>query len=204
VRGSTLDPPAAFGSAPNPPQSGHALDDTLSAPSGDPLAYLTPLVYAQLRAIARRQRRYERADLTLSTTDLVHDGYVRLAAGSGLAAGDERQLLAAASVAMRRVLIEHARRHHALKRGGALQRVSLDEATLAAAGVSDRLLALDEALGRLTVLDARLAHVVECRYFGGLTEDETAAALGVTARTVRRDWVKAKGWLFRELHDVGS
>jgi RNA polymerase sigma factor, TIGR02999 family len=204
VRGSTVDPPAAFGSAPNPPQSGHALDAALAAPGGDLLARLTPLVYEQLRGIAHRQRRHERVDLTLSTTDLVHDGYVRLAAGSGLAADDASQLLAVASVAMRRVLIEHARRHHALKRGGALQRVSLDEATIAAADVSDRLLALDDALARLTTLDARLAQVVECRYFGGLTEEETARALGVTARTVRRDWVKAKGWLFRELRDVGS
>ena len=203
MRGSTLDPPAAFGSASNPPESGQALDDALSAPSGDLLARLTPRVYEQLRGIARRQRRRERGDLTLSTTDLVHDGYVRLA-GSGLAAGDGRQLLAAAAVAMRRVLIEHARRHHALKRGGALQRVSLDEATLAASAVSDRLLALDEALIRLATRDRRLARVVECRYFGGLTEDETADALGITARTVRRDWVKAKGWLFRELRDVGS
>jgi RNA polymerase sigma factor (TIGR02999 family) len=193
-----------LGSAPNPSESGHALHATLSPPGGDLLARLTPLVYEQLRGIARRQRRHERPDLTLSTTDLVHDGYVRLAASSVLAVDDGVQLLAAASVAMRRVLIEHARRHHALKRGGELQRVSFDETTVAGADVSDQLLALDEALARLAALDARLARVVECRYFGGLTEDETACALGITARTVRRDWVKAKGWLFRELRDAGS
>lgn len=200
----TLDRTTAVGNAPNPPESGHALADALSDPGDDLLARLTPLVYEQLRAIARRHRRGERPDLTLSTTDLLHDSYVRLAAGSGLASGDGAHLLAAASVTMRRVLIEHARRHQALKRGGTLQRVSFDEATLAADEVSERLLALEEALTHLAVLDVRLARVVECRYFGGLTEDETACALGVTARTVRRDWVKAKGWLFRELRDLGS
>ena len=202
MRDTTLDSTTAIGIASKAPESGHALADALSDLGDDLLARLTPLVYDQLRAIAHRQRRGERADLTLSTTDLVHDSYVRLAAGSGLATDDGAQLLAVASVTMRRVLIEHARRHQALNRGGTLQRVSFDEASLAADDVSERLLALNEALTRLAVADRRLARVVECRYFGGLTEDETACALGITARTVRRDWVKAKGWLFRELRDL--
>ena len=93
---------------------------------------------------------------------------------------------------MRRVLVDYARRRDAAKRGGGLRPVPLDEEAIAVGGGSDDLLALDEALTRLAALDERLARVVECRYFGGLTEDETAAVLGVTARTVRRDWMKAK------------
>src|SRR5207247_8595348 len=95
----------------------------------------------------------------------------------------------------------YARRDHAEKRGGGRQPISFDESAIAAADSSESLLALDDALTRLGALDERLAKVVECRYFGGLTEDETARALGVTARTVRRDWIKAKGWLHRELHE---
>ena len=100
---------------------------------------------------------------------------------------------------MRRLVIEYARRGRAQKRGGGQRPLSLDEADLAGADGSEMLLVLDEALTRLAALNERLARVVECRYFGGLTEEETADALGVTARTVRRDWVKAKAWLFAEL-----
>jgi RNA polymerase sigma factor (TIGR02999 family) len=192
---------SAIENASKPPEGGHACLDVLESGDDDLLGRITPLVYEQLRRIARRQRRGERADLTLSTTDLVHDSYVRLSAGQVMAE-DPAHLLGIASVAMRRVLIEHARRHQALRHGGGQQRVSLDETTLAADQASEQLLALNDALSRLAALDERLARVVECRYFGGLTDDDTATALGVTARTVRRDWVKAKGWLYRELSDV--
>jgi RNA polymerase sigma factor (TIGR02999 family) len=101
---------------------------------------------------------------------------------------------------MRRILVDYARRHRALRRGGELHRVTLDEeATARERG--DTLLALDEALDRLATHNERLSSVVECRYFGGLTEEETATALGVTARTVQRDWAKARGWLYLELSD---
>jgi RNA polymerase sigma factor (TIGR02999 family) len=112
---------------------------------------------------------------------------------------ERSQFLGAASAAMRRILIDYARRHQAAKRGGGVGVVSLDDAVTAADESSDMLVALDDALTRLAEADDRLAKVVECRYFGGLTEQETAEALKVTERTVRRDWVKAKKWLYREL-----
>jgi RNA polymerase sigma factor (TIGR02999 family) len=111
------------------------------------------------------------------------------------------RFLAMASTAMRRILIDYARRHQAGKRGGGATPIAFDEALVAADESSEMLVALDDALTRLGAVDGRLAQVVECRYFGGLTEDETAEALQVTARTVRRDWVKAKEWLYRELQD---
>ena len=102
---------------------------------------------------------------------------------------------------MRRVLIDHARRYHAAKRPGSRQRLPLDDVNLAVEERAEGLLALNEALDRLAQLDPRQSRVVECRFFGGMTEEETAAALGVTPRTVRRDWVKAKGWLYQELYE---
>ena len=114
--------------------------------------------------------------------------------------GERVRFLAIAAVAIRRIVIEYARRGQAQKRGGGQRPLSLDEAAVAGADRSEMLLVLDDALTRLAALNDRLARVVECRYFGGLTEEETASALGVTARTVRRDWVKARGWLYRELH----
>lgn len=160
---------------------------------------LLPLVYEELRQMAHAQLRRERPGHTLSTTDLVHDAYVKLAGEGGVARAMGPSFFAVASVAMRRVLIEYARRHHAAKRGGGVDPVSLDESTIAADDSSETLLALDDALTRLAAVDARMAQVVECRYFGGLTEEETARALDVTARTVRRDWVKAKAWLYQTL-----
>lgn len=162
---------------------------------------LLPVVYEELRRMAHRQLLSERADHTLNTTGLVHEAYLRLATPSGLQWADRAHFFAIAARAMRRVLIDHARRYHAAKRPGSRLRVPLDDANLAVEERAEGLLALDEALDRLAQLDARQSRVVECRFFGGMTEDETAAALGVTARTVRRDWVKAKGWLYQELYD---
>jgi RNA polymerase sigma factor (TIGR02999 family) len=162
---------------------------------------LLPLVYDELRRIAHRELRRERDDHTLSTTEVVHEAYLKLLDQDRLPPGEQVRFLAIAATAVRRALIEHARRRNALKRGGGHRPLTLDE-EIAAHDGADRLLSLDEALTRLAGLDERLARVVECRYFGGLTEEETAAALGVTARTVRRDWVKAKAWLYRELHGV--
>lgn len=163
---------------------------------------LLPVVYDELRRIAHRELQRERPDHTLSTTDVVHEAYLKLLDHAPVESGEQVRFLAVAATAVRRALIEHARRRDAVKRGGGQQPLPLDENVIPGDEDPDRLLCLDETLTRLADLDARLARVVECRYFGGLTEDETAAALGVTSRTVRRDWVKARAWLYRELHGI--
>src|SRR5215216_6177313 len=133
---------------------------------------LLPLVYDQLRRIAHRELQRERRDHTLSTTEVVHEAYLGLLEQSRVGVGERVHFLAVAATAVRRALIVHARRRDALKRGAGQRPLSLDEEALAADEGADHLLALDEALTRLAELDARLARVVECRYFGGLTEDE--------------------------------
>ena len=170
---------------------------------GDGAAFdrLFPLVYDELRRIAHHQLGRERPDHTLGTTALVHEAYFKLVDQSRAQLTDRAHFFAVAARAMRRMLVDYARRHRAAKRGGGLGPVSLDETTLAADQRADTLVALDEALMRLAEVDERLSRVVECRFFGGLTEEETAEALAVTARTVRRDWVKAKGWLAQALRE---
>jgi RNA polymerase sigma factor (TIGR02999 family) len=172
---------------------------------------LVPLVYADLAAIAHRQLGLETAGHTLSTTAVVHEAYLRLVDQTHAQWADRVQFFAVAAHVMRRLLVDHARRHGAARRGGPhLRAISFealeaaDDGSLAAGERADVLLAVDEALERLAVLDPRQARVVECRFFGGLTEEETAEALGVTARTVARDWVKARGWLYQELSDGTS
>jgi RNA polymerase sigma factor (TIGR02999 family) len=157
------------------------------------------LVYGELRRIARRQLSREGVGHTLETTALVHEAYLRLVDQSRAQFADRAHFFAVAAQMMRRVLIDHARRFRAQKRGGDLRRVDLDRAEVPLEERADTLVALDDALTRLAALSPRLAQVVECRYFGGMTEEETAAALGITDRTVRRDWVKAKGWLYAEM-----
>ncbi len=161
---------------------------------------LFPLVYDELRRIAHRQLGRERPDHTLGTTALVHEAYLKLVDQSRAQLNDRAHFFAVAARAMRRILVDYARRHTALKRGRRAT-VSLDDAMLVADGRADTLLALDEALARLAEVDERLSRAVECRFFGGLTEEETAEALEVTARTVRRDWVKAKAWLAQALRE---
>ena len=187
----------------------HAITDALAAlRAGAPSAMdqLVSLVYEELARIARRQLRLEAAGHTLSTTALVHETYLRLVDQTRAQWADRAQFFAIAARCMRRVLLDHVRRHRAVRRGGAHRRAvpldalgATDAASLAAAERADVLIAIDEALDRLAAFDARQARVVECRFFGGLTEQETAEALGVTARTVARDWVKARGWLHQEL-----
>jgi len=159
------------------------------------------LVYEQLSGLAHAQLRRESEGHTLDTGALVHEAYARLGGGASLHARDTSHFLAIAATAMRRILVDHARRVQAEKRGGALRLVSLSDVEAVLGADRDGLLVdLDEALTRLAVYDARQAQVVECRYFGGLTEAETASTLGVGLRTVKRDWAKARSWLYRELN----
>ena len=160
---------------------------------------LLPLVYDELRGIAHRQLLRERPEHTLDTVGLVHEAYIRLVDQTQVQWADRSHFFAVAAQAMRRVLVDYARRYHAEKRGEAPVRVNLSDAVLVADDSADKLLAIDYALNDLAALDERLARVVECRFFGGLTETETAEVLGVTERTVRRDWTKAKGWLHKAL-----
>ena len=178
-------------------------DLVLRAGAGDreALDRLLPLIHDELRRLARRQLRGEGVGHTLGTTALVHEAYLRLADQTRCGFRDRAHFLAVAATAMRRVLVDHARRHHAAKRGGGARRVPLEHVDALPAAERDELLvALDDALARLAGLDARQARVVECRFLGGLTEEETAAALGVGLRTVKRDWAKARSWLYQELH----
>ena len=160
---------------------------------------LYPLVYEELRRIAHRALRGERTGHTLGTTGLVHEAYLGLVDQTRLEYRDRAHFYGIAARAMRHILVDYARRHGAAKRGGNQRAIALDEAILAVEDRAEALLALDEALVELETLDPRLGQVVQCRFFGGLTEEETGEVLGVTARTVRRDWLKAKGWLYHHL-----
>jgi RNA polymerase sigma factor (TIGR02999 family) len=159
---------------------------------------LFPAVYGELRRIAGRQLQGERPGHTLGTTGLVHETYLKLVDQTRVQWQDRSHFYRVAAVAMRRILVDYARRHRAKRRGGELLRITLDE-NASAAERGETLLALDEALERLAALNPRLSQVVECRFFGGLTEEETAGALGLPLRTVQRDWAKARGWLYAEL-----
>jgi len=176
-------------------------DLLLQIRGGDPQAMdrLFPLVYEELRRMAHAQLRRERPGHTLGTTGLVHETYVRLVDQTRVEWRDRGHFFVAAAWAMRRILVDYARRNRTARRGGGSVRLTLNE-DLPAAERGEMLLALDEALDRLAALDRRLSQVVECRYFGGLTEQETADALGVTRRTIQRDWAKARGWLYLEMN----
>ena len=183
--------------------------DLLRRRAPEAMARLLPAVYADLRRIAHRQLAAESTGHTLSTTALVHEAYLRFANQANAELVNRGQFFALAARTMRRVLVDYARRHHAERRGGAHREVlslSDPEAIGSLAGVqrAAEFIALDEALERLSEIDPRLASVVECRFFGGLSESETAEALGVSQRTVARDWLMAKGWLYRELRDEQS
>jgi len=170
---------------------------------------LWALTYDELRQIARRQLQAERADHTLSPTALVHEAYVRLVDQTRVEWSDRSHFFALAARVCRRVLVDHARRRNAVRRGGDQVRTALDtelgEKVPAGSGPApEDLIALDEALEQLAHLSPRLASVVEMRYFAGLTEDEIAVGLEVTPRTVRRDWVKAKAFLYDALYGDGA
>jgi RNA polymerase sigma factor (TIGR02999 family) len=173
---------------------------------GQELPALAAAVYDELRAIARRHLAAAgapAAGTTLTTTGLVHEAYLKLvgpAEEHGVGRWRDRpHFLATAAVAMRQILVDRARARAAHKRGGAGARVTLDEDAVAVADAPEALLEVDDALDQLAGLSPRLARVVECRFYGGMTEEEIAAALGVTVRTVQRDWAKARMLLRRAL-----
>ena len=167
------------------------------------LDQLVPVLYAELRAAAHRQLNVRRnpndSTPTFGTTALVNEAYLKLVDQSRATWKDRAHFLALASVAMRHVLVDRARARTATKRGGEHRKVSLDEETFSVDDQPEVVLAIDEALKSLEALDPRLAQVVVARFFGGLSEEETAEALGITKRTVQRDWVKARMLLRRAL-----
>ena len=159
---------------------------------------LLSLLYDQLRALADRKLHGERAGHTLNATALVHEAYLRLV-DQQVSWQNRAHFMAVAAIAMRRILINHAEARAAQKRGGGGPLATLSESLAGTSGHPDELIAIDRALTKLAELDARQARVVECRFFGGLSHEETAEALGVSEPTVRRDWRVAKAWLAREL-----
>jgi RNA polymerase sigma-70 factor, ECF subfamily len=178
----------------------HVTDLLLLLRGGDEsvMDRLFPVVYEELRRIAHYHMAGERPGHTLGTTGLVHETYLKLVDQTRVQWRDRGHFFRVASWAMRRILVDYARTAHALRRGGGQAPVTLNEEQ-AGTERGATLVALDEALHRLAAVDKRLSQVVECRYFGGLTEEETAEALGVSARTVERDWIKARSWLRLEL-----
>jgi len=164
------------------------------------VATMAPAVYRELRRLAERYMQGERSDHTLQATGLVHEAYVRLAEdATALAINNRQHFLRIAARTMRRILVNHAHAHHAQKRGGDRQRVSLDTVERAFNRSSPDLVALDETLDRLGRQDPRLATIVELRFFGGCTNDEVAEALDVSTRTIEREWRTARAWLRSEL-----
>ena len=160
---------------------------------------LLPLIYAELHRLAASYMRRERKDHTLQPTALINEAYLRLA-NEKLAWQNRQHFIGVAANVMRRVLVDHARAHNAGMRGGGAQRVELEEGIAVSKERSEDLLSLDDALTRLAKTNVRQAKVVELRYFGGLSVEETAAILGVGPRSVKRDWSLARLWLYRELH----
>ena len=156
-------------------------------------------VYDQLRAIAHNALRRERPDHTLGTTGLVHEAWFRLVDQTRVEWRDRAHFFGVAARAMRRILVDYARRQGAVKRGGPFRAMALEEGLVPAEERAEALLAVDEALERLAAHDPAMALVVECRFFAGLSEEETAEATGASLRTVQRQWRRAKAWLYQEL-----
>ena len=168
------------------------------------LETLIPVVYDELRRIARRHMHGEPAGHTLQTTALVNEAYLRLIGQKDVRWHDRVHFFAIAAQQMRRILVSMARARHAAKRGGTARPVSLDESMVVSDEKTAELVALDDALTELSALDPRRGRVVELRYFGGLSVEETAAVLSVSPETVMRDWKRARAWLYAELNGPGS
>ncbi len=183
-----------------------ALVEAVAAGDRKALDTLFPLVYEELSRLAHRQRRRWDGNLTLTTTALVHEAYLKLAGQRQLPTDDRAHFLAIAARAMRQILCNHARDRRRQKRGGGQPHLAFDEAEHAdrarldlSDDQTERLAGLDDALRRFEVVAPRQCQVVECRFFGGLNVEETAAALGVSPRSVKRDWAFARAWLYREM-----
>jgi RNA polymerase sigma factor (TIGR02999 family) len=174
--------------------------------NGDESAFdkLVPLVHQELRTLARRYMRQERSDHTLQATALVNEAYVRLIDVNRIQWQNRTHFLAVAAQTMRRILVEFARHRHRQKRGGDALRVTIDDAKEVVQDTSTDLVALSDALSALATFDPRMSQVVELRFFGGLTVQETADVLHVSPETVMRDWKTAKAWLLRELSHAQS
>src|SRR6266699_1504586 len=167
------------------------------------LEKLTPIVYNELRRLARHYLNGERTDVSLQTTALVNEAYLRLVDYKRMRWKNRAHFFAVSAQLMRRILVDHARRHN-LKRGRGVRHISFDEAAAVGADRSEHLVALDDAMNALARRDPRKVRVVEMRFFGGLSVEETAEVLKVSPVTVRRDWNSAKIWLYRELSGPSS
>jgi RNA polymerase sigma factor (TIGR02999 family) len=168
------------------------------------LEKLMPLVYAELHRLAKRYMRREHAGHTLQTSALVNEAYLRLIDARSVRWQNRAHFFAVSAQIMRRILVDFARAKHNLKHGGGAQQVTLDEGLVVSPESGADLVALDEALEKLALLNGRQSRVVELRYFGGMNEDEVAEALKVSPRTVRSDWSLARAWLYRELSRGGD
>lgn len=187
-----MSTPGSKTSAPPPVEAPPALDEKT-------ISRLMPAVYDELRRLARRYLRQEWRGRSIQATDLVHEAYLRLIKDGRQRWQNETHFLAIAAISMRRILVERARARGAAKRGGSRLRVTLDERAAAADAPSIDVLALDQALDKLAALDPQRARIVELRFFGGLTVEEAAEALGISPATVKRGWSLAKAWLTREI-----
>jgi RNA polymerase sigma factor (TIGR02999 family) len=164
------------------------------------LEELVPAIYSELRALAHRAMRRERPDHTLQTTELVHEAYLKLLAERRISAANRREFLAAASLTMRRLLVDYARSRKRERHGGGRPELPLEEAErFLTDGEAEEVLAVDLALGRLAEANPRGSEVVQHRYFAGLSLEQTAELLGVSTKTVQRDWLAARAWLRKEL-----
>jgi RNA polymerase sigma factor (TIGR02999 family) len=202
-RRRTRDPMETQAELASPPSDApdHVTELLLAAKSGDRAALdrLIPQVYDELRRVAHNWLGRERTDHSLGTTGLVHETYVKLVDQTRVQWRDRAHFFGIASTLMRRILVDHARKRGTARRGGDRRRVPIDATELPVEEEAVRIVEIDEALNELAKVDERLLTVVECRFFGGLTEEETAEVVGVTVRTVQRDWAKAKALLYDHL-----
>jgi RNA polymerase sigma factor (TIGR02999 family) len=173
---------------------------------GTPGAFdrLVALVYDDLRRIAHRQLGRLRPGGTVNSTALVHEAYLKMVDQSRVSWQDRSHFFGVAACAMRQILVDHARRRGRLKRGGDAPAETLDEDAVAVAADADRILLVHDALERLAAVDPRLTQVIECRFFAGYSEEETAEVLGMSARTVRRDWTRGRAWLLELIDPDGT